>query len=91
MTIKNITTQLDRISKDSWYDVIDNHIDLTINDFDGFDEEWNEIDREFTDETTVEEVLKWLGENADRVEDGFYCRYHFGDIVVEIDYTSYDI
>ena len=42
MTIEFITNQLDRISADSWYEVTDNHIDLTIDDFDGFDEDWND-------------------------------------------------
>ena len=91
MTIETITAQLDRISADSWYDVADNHIDLTINDFEGCDEDWSEIYREFVDEDAVNEVLEWLEENADCVEHDFYGRYYFGDIVVEVDYTSFDI
>ena len=91
MTIETITIQLDRISADSWYDVNGNHIDLTIEDFNGFDEDWCEMDREFVDADAVEEVLEWLEENADCV-DGDFCRYYyFGDIVVEVDYTSFDI
>lgn len=91
MTIENITVQLDRISADSWYYVNDNHIGLTINDFEGFDEDWNEVDREFVDADAVEEVLEWLEENADSVDGDFYYYYHFGEIVVEVDYTSFDI
>lgn len=91
MTIKTITTQLDRISADSWYDVTDNHIDLTINDFEGFDENWSEVDREFVDADAVEEVLEWLEKNADCVDGDFYRYYHFGEIVVEVGYTSFDI
>lgn len=91
MTIETITAQLDRISADSWYYVNGNHIDLTINDFEGFDDDWSEIDREFVDANAVEEILEWLEKNADFSNDNFYCQYHFGDIVVEIDYTSSDI
>lgn len=91
MTIETIITQLDRISEDSWYDVNDNRIDLTINDFEGFDEHWREIDREFVDEDAVGEVLKWLEENADCIDGYLYRYYHFGEIVVEVGYTSYDI
>ena len=91
MTIEFITNQLDRISADSWYDVTDNHIDLTIDDFDGFDEDWNEIDREFVDEDLVDEVLEWLEENADYVDRDFYHCYYFGEIVVEVGYSSFDI
>ena len=91
MTIELITAQLDRISADSYYDVTDNHIDLTIDDFDGFDEDWNEIDREFVDEDLVDEVLEWLEENADYVDGDFYRYYYFGEIVVEVGYSSFDI
>ena len=91
MTIEIITAQLDRISEDSWYDVDDNRVNLTINDFDGFDDNWREIDREFVDEDAVEEVLDWLEEHADYVDGDFYHYYHFGDIVIEVGYTSFDI
>lgn len=91
MTIETILAQLDRISADSYYDVNDNHIDLTIDDFEGFDEDWSEIYRELVDEDAVEEILKWLEENADYVDGDFYRYYHFGEIVVEVGYTSFDI
>ena len=91
MTIEIITAQLDRISEDSWYDVDDNRINLTINDFEGFDDDWSEIDREFVDAKAVEEVLDWLEENADSACGDSYEYYHFGDIVVEVGYTSFDI
>ena len=86
-----ITAQLDRISEDSWYDVDDNRINLTINDFEGFDDDWSEMNRELVDAKAVEEVLDWLEENADSYEGDFYEYYHFGDIVVEVGYTSFDI
>ena len=91
MTIETIIAQLDRISADSWYDVKDNRIDLTIDNFEGFDENWCEVYREFVDEDAVNEVLGWLEENADCVDDNFYRYYHFGEIVVEVGYTSFDI
>ena len=91
MTIETIIAQLDRISADSYYDISDNHIDLTIDDFEGFDDDWCEVDREFVDADAVEEVLEWLEENADCVDGDFYCYYHFGEIVVEVGYTSFNI
>lgn len=91
MTIEKIIAQLDRISADAFYEVIENHIDLTIDDFEGFDEDWSEIFRDFVDEKAINEVLEWLKINADYVEDDYYYSYHFGDIVVEVGYTSYDI
>ena len=91
MTIETITAQLDRISADSWYDVNDNRIDLTIDDFEGFDEDWNEVFHEFVDEDAIEEVLKWLEENAHYIERGLYYLYYFGEIVVQVGYTSFEI
>lgn len=91
MTIETIIAQLDRISADSDYSISDNHIDLTIDDFEGFDDDWCEVDREFVDADAVEEVLEWLEENADCVDGDFYHYYHFGEIVVEVGYTSFDI
>ena len=91
MTIEMIIAQLDHISADSWYDVTDNHIDLTINDFEGFDEHWSEVDRELVDEDAVDEVLEWLEENADFSEGDLYEYYYFGEIIVEVGYTSFDI
>ena len=91
MTIEIIIAKLEEISEDSWYEVTGNHIDLTIDDFEGFDEDWSEKDREFVDPKAVDEVLEWLEVNADCIDGDFYHYYHFGDIVVEVGYTSFDI
>ena len=91
MTMKTITAQLDRISADSWYYVKDNRIDLTIEDFEGFDENWSEVFRDFVDGVAVKEVLDWLEEEADCVDGDFYKNYRFGEIVVKVGYTSFDI
>ena len=91
MTIETITTQLNRISEDSYYYVNNNHINLTVNEFEGFDENWNEVDREFVDEDTLDEVLDWLEENADCVDGDFYHYYYFGEIVITVGYASFDI
>lgn len=91
MTLEMITTKLDTIAQDSWYNVDGNEVALTINDFEGFDENWCEVDREFVDEDAVDEVLEWLEENADRKEGDFYQSYYFGDIEVCVGYTSFDI
>lgn len=92
MTIETIVNELNRISEDSWYIVYDNGcIRLTIDDFEGFDEDWNEVEREYENPTAVEEVLDWLEENADNVEYDLYDYYHFGDITVVVGFTSFDI
>lgn len=88
MTIKDITNQLDRISADSWYTVKDDCIELTINDFERFDENRSKIIRKYTDPDTVGEVLGWLVSNADFIEENFYLYLFFGDNVVRISSTS---
>ena len=95
ITMEMIIAQLDRIhAEDGWYHITYHDgtcIDLTICDFDGFDEDWDEIDHEWVDEETVDEVLEWLEAHADRVEGDFYVSYYFGDVEVQVGYTSYDI
>lgn len=91
MTMNEITAKLDTISTDSYYNVHGNRIDLTIEDFVGFDDSWDEIFRDFEDEEAVENVLDWLEENADHYEHNLYTDFYFGDIVVCLGYTSFDI
>lgn len=91
MNKETILTQLDRISADSCYSVSGNNIDLTIEDFVGFDDNWDEVFRDFTDGDAVEEIIKWLKDNADYEDGSFYSYYHFGDIVVTVGYSSFDI
>ena len=88
MTIEIITTMLDRISSDSDYNVIDNHINLTINSFEDFNDNWFDVSRKYIDENAINDVLEWLKENADYIDGNFY---HFGDIMVEVGYTSFEI
>ena len=93
MTIEMITAVLGTASADCDYCVYedDNTISFTIDDFGGFDEDWCELYRDYTDPAAVERVFEWLKKNADRVENGYYVEFHFGDIVVEVGYTSGNI
>lgn len=90
-TMEMIIAKLDTIRDDSYYFVNGNSIDLTINDFEGFDDDWGEVERELVDEEAVMDVLDWLEENADRTEGDYYHDYYFGDIVVTVGYSSFDI
>jgi hypothetical protein len=92
--LEKIIAMLGKIhEEDGWYRVKadKNYIGLTINDFDGFDDEWAEEEHEFEDLEAVEEVLEWLEENADYQEGDLYISYHFGEIEVVVGYTSFDI
>jgi hypothetical protein len=91
MTIKMITEVLDTAAADMTYSDYDDEIRVTIEDFIGFDEDWDEVYRDFEDKAAVEAVLDWLEEHADRVEEDLYGYYHFGDITVVVGYSSFDI
>ena len=93
MKMEKIIEKLETIKTDAYYyvDDDDNEIRLTIDDFEGFDEDWSEVERELENHKAVEEVLEWLEENADYVDGDFYRYYYFGEIVVEVGYSSFDI
>lgn len=67
------------------------YISVYFNDFDGFDEDWSEIDREYDDPSKVEKMLNFLEENCSSKEDDFYTRYYFDGFYVKVGYSSYDI
>lgn len=76
----------DNISVFEWND----SIDVTICDFNGFDENWEEIMIEY-DDKAVKKMRDKLAEIANEVQDDFYTRYVFDGFYVEIGYASYDI
>lgn len=76
---------------DAFVDFYGDALHFTVNDFEGFDEDWSEVDHEFVNAELVEAIEDALDEMADEVVGDFYVEYHFGDAVVELGYTSYDI
>lgn len=65
--------------------------DVTIEDFEGFDGYYNEIDREFVNEELVDEFLGALRSQALATEGSFYRTYIFEHYSITIGYASYDI
>lgn len=68
----------------------DGVVHILIDDFEGFDAEWNEIERFFEAPDLVTELFDLLG-NADSYTVGMYPVYRFSDFAVRVGYTSYDI
>ena len=65
---------------------------VTINDFDGFDDDWNEVDREFVLPDLLDKLLDMLASEAYEIaEDGLCKIYRFEDFYVRVEYESYDI
>lgn len=92
MTFENVCETLDGLESDCWYELHGkNQLYVIFNDFEGFDENWNEIMRDYNNPKGVEMFLDLLEKNAAFIE-GASCRtYHFDNFSVKVDYTSNDI
>lgn len=64
---------------------------LTLEDFDGFDEDWNEIEREYDNEEAVDALLDWLEANCIERNVNLYIYYTFPDFRLTLGYASFDI
>jgi hypothetical protein len=63
---------------------------ITVNDFEGFDDDWSEVMRNY-DVEAVDGLIKWLEEHCISEDDNLYSYYHFEEFDVELGYTSFDI
>lgn len=77
-------------SGDCFFSEEDGCFDVTLCDFEGFDDEWEEVMREYEDEEMVDALFELL-DRAERVEGNFYRTYYFEDCSLELGYTSMDI
>ena len=85
-----VVNKLKELGEDVSYMMVREELHVTIEDFDGFDEDWSEIDREYNVEA-VDGFVEWLEAQAQEVEGYCYKRYHLEGIVVCVGYASYDI
>ena len=65
-------------------------LEITVYDFEGFDEDWTEIMREY-DVDAVRNLIDWLEEHCISEDDNLYSYYYFEDFDVQLGYSSYDI
>jgi hypothetical protein len=80
--------EVEDVSVDVWED--GKEIIVTVEDFDGFDDDWCEIDREY-DEEKVDALEEWLEEHCVCKHGDFYRYYEFDDFSVQWGYASMDI
>ena len=64
---------------------------LTLEDFEGFNENWHEVEREYDNEEAVNALLDWLETNCIEQREDFYIYYNFPDFQVIVGYSSFDI
>lgn len=91
MTYKNVLAMAEALGDDAIVFDLNNQIHVDFNDFEGFDDDWSEIMRDYDDADAVEAFEEMLRAEALDVEDNFYTTYHFDGFIVKVGYTSYDI
>ena len=91
MTREMVKETLEALGADVDYTENVNGFDVTLQDFDGFDAHWCEIDREYDDEDAVDAFLDMLETGCVSQDGDFYTIYHFEDFDVQLGYASFDI
>ena len=91
MTYEKMIEMLEALGADALYSVIGTTIHVDLNDFEGFDEDWDEIMRDYDNPKAVEAFEEMLERECLSQEGDFYTTYHFDDFSVKLGYTSYDI
>ena len=66
-------------------------IEFDFNDWDGFDEDYNEIDREYINKELVSKVENFLEMNCKEQLGDLYKEYLFDTFSVTVGYSSFDI
>ena len=73
------------------YTRLNGDISVTVNDFEGFDDSWSEIERELDDEELVDSIFEQLEASAISVSGDYYRYYEFDGFTVCVGYASFDI
>lgn len=68
----------------------DNEYHITLENFDGFDNHWNEIHRSYENPKMVRKLFDFL-ETASVIDRDFYTTYYFNDFSVVVGYASDNI
>lgn len=71
--------------------VYHNRINVTVEDFEGFDDDWNEIERKLDNKELVDSIQEQLETSALSVSGDFYRYYEFDGFTVVWGYASFDI
>jgi hypothetical protein len=90
-----IIAMLEKMSEDVSYDLFDYEeegkiLHITVEDCEGFDENWHEIMRDY-DADAVRELTDWLDTHCIKKEEPYSVYYYFEGFEVRFGYSSYDI
>ena len=86
-----LMTLIDACKNDVDFFEEDRMIDLTIIDFEGFDDNWNEVMWDYDNPNAVDALLDWLNANCVSKVDDLYTTYSFDGFAVHLGYASFDI
>ena len=86
-----VMTMIRNCKNDVDFEIEQNTIYLTVDDFEGFDENWNEIMRDYDHPEEVNILLDWLNKNCISKTKNLYVNYSFNGFAVQLGFTSFDI
>lgn len=91
MTKENMIEMVKALGNDADMTIYDDVISVTINDFEGFDDDWHEIERQYDDSKAVTAFEDMLEDEAIEYDGDFYTYYYFEGFTVKLGYGSFDI
>jgi hypothetical protein len=91
MALEMVLELLASAGPDLSFDVDGSEVDVRVQDFMGFDEDWMEVSRPLVDEDLVDAIEAQLEESALSVSGDYYRYFEFDGFSVCWGYASFDI
>ena len=92
MTREMVVEMLNALGEDAIYSMTkDGDIRVEFQDFEGFDDDWNEVDREYDDEEAVDAFFEYLEDKALEVSGDYYRYFKMDGFTVIIGWASMEI
>ena len=86
-----VMAMIDACKNDVYFEIEQNTIYLTVDDFSGFDRDWNEIMRDYDHPEEMNILLDWLNKNCISKTKNLYVVYSFNGFAVHLGFASFDI
>jgi hypothetical protein len=86
-----ILKMLNNLKDDVTFYIYKDIIHVTIDDWVGFDDDYQEIFRDYTDPDGVDKLLNYLDKYNLCTKGDLYTTYYFQDCIVKVGYSSFDI
>lgn len=90
MTYEEVMALLETLGDDVSIEAYDDEIYVTVEDFEGFDDNWCEVIRPY-DVNAVDKVFETLKARCVKMVDDFYIDFYFEGFSVQLGYASFDI